>query len=182
VEIWNEAGLRGVNDRPTINGMIFNPTPSEGGLPANVIRVVYTGGFARWDYEPDNGLYVRRQDSDPIVDKLNSQRLRAANVIVVYANHVVTDIIEDQASKRAGLEIQAWGADNAYIFRDGQVYVGRWSRADRIDMLHFWYGDGTTPAPLKPGVTWIEFVGVSTPTKTEGAGDEWRFEPPPNGP
>jgi Protein of unknown function (DUF3048) N-terminal domain/Protein of unknown function (DUF3048) C-terminal domain len=181
-DIWDEAAARGLGDRPTVNGMVFNPTPAEGGLPANVIRVVYSGGFARWDYEPDKGLYVRRQDSDPIVDKLNGQRLRAANVIVVYATHVPTDIIEDQASKRPGLEIQAWGADNAYIFRDGQVYVGRWARPDRGDMLHFYFGDGQTPVPLKPGVTWIEFVGVSTPNKTEGAGDEWRFEPPPNGP
>ena len=181
-EIWKEAALRGLDGKPVINGMVFNPEVPADGLPANVVRVVYSGGFARWDYEPDRGLYVRRQDSDPIIDKLNNQRLRAANVIVVFATHVVTDIIEDQASKRPGLEIQVWGAGDAFVFRDGQVYVGRWSRIDRVDMLHFYYGDGQTPVPLKPGVTWIEFVGVSTPNKTEGAGDEWRFEPPPAGP
>ncbi len=180
--IWEEAALRGLGDPPNITGTIFNPTPPADGLPGIIVRVVYTGGFARWDYNPNDGLYYRRQDSDPIVDKLNNQRLTAANVIVVYATHIVTDIIEDQASIRPGLEIQAWGADNAYVFRDGLAYVGRWARADREDTLHFYYGDGQTPVPLKPGVTWIEFVGSSTPTRTEGAGDEWRFEPPPSGP
>jgi hypothetical protein len=180
--IWNEAALRGLDARPTINGMIFNPTPPAEGLPGNVVRVVYTGGFARWDYDAATGVYFRRQDSDPIVDRLNGKRLTAANVIVVFATHVVTDIIEDQASRRPGIEIQAWGEHNAFIFRDGLAYVGRWARPERGDLLHFYYGDGQTPVALKPGVTWIEFVGVSTPVKTEGAGDEWRFEPPPSGP
>jgi hypothetical protein len=181
-QIWAEAKLRGINDRPTINGMIFNPEPLSDSAPGNVVRVVYTGGFARWDYDAGTGLYLRRQDGEPLNDRLTAKQLSAANVVVVFATHVATSIIEDQASKRPGLEIQAWGAHNAFIFRDGLAYAGRWTRANRNDLLHFWLGDEKTPVPLKPGNTWIEFVGVTTPVKTEGAGDEWRFEPPPNGP
>lgn len=182
-QIWAEAALRGINDRPTINGLIFNPEPAAArSAPGNVVRVVYTGGFARWDYDPKTGVYMRKQDGEPLNDRLTAKQLSAANVVVVFATHVATSIIEDQASKRPGLEIQAWGAHNAFIFRDGLAYAGRWTRADRNDLLHFWQGDEKTPIPLKPGNTWIEFVGVTTPVKTEGAGDEWRFEPPPNGP
>ncbi|MBI3362572.1 MAG: DUF3048 domain-containing protein [Chloroflexi bacterium] len=181
-EIWDEATKRGVNDRPAIKGMVFNPEVPQGAEPGSIVRVVYSGGFARWDYDPKTGLYIRRQDGEPLNDRLTGRQLSAANVIVVYATHVVTPIIEDQASKRPGLEIQAWGSHDAYIFRDGQAYKGRWTRSSRGDMLHFWYEDETTPLALKPGNTWIEFVGVTTKQTLEGAGDEWRFEPPPNGP
>ena len=181
-EIWAEATLRGINDRPTLDGMIFNPEPPADGAPGNIVRVVYSGGFARWDYDPSSGVYLRRQDGEPHNDRLNAKQHSAANVVVVYATHVVSTILEDQASKRFGLEIQAWGSHNAFVFRDGLAYPGRWTRADRGDLLRFWYEDEQTPLPLKPGVTWIEFVGVTTVQTTEGAGDEWRFEPPPNGP
>ena len=105
----------------------------------------------------------------PHTDALNGQQLSAANVIVVYANHVEDKryLEEDYGTFKAfGLQIQIWNEGPVRLFRDGQEFGGKWVRINRDDMLTYVDPDGK-PIPLKPGKNWLEVVNLGTPLDTK---------------
>jgi hypothetical protein len=86
------------------------------------------------------------------------------NVIVVYANHVNTLIIEDVGGSHS-IQVQLWGDGPATIFRDGEMIQGRWQRTGNAMGLTFVDSNGNV-IPLKPGHTWIEFAPLNMAVKT----------------
>jgi hypothetical protein len=76
------------------------------------------------------------------VDALTGEQITAANVVIVYANHIYTDFWEEMIGARGNwklsIEIQIWGQGTALLFRDGQMYPGIWQREGRNDMLTFY--------------------------------------------
>jgi hypothetical protein len=120
--------------------------------------VDYIGEDVRWEFDPVSGLYRRWSDGAPHLEELTNQQLAFANVIVVSANHVETDILEDTwAGGHWSLEIQTWGEGPVTIFRDGQRFEGRWHRADPAQMLTFTDLNGNVLA-LKPGPSFFQMV------------------------
>ncbi len=174
VAIWEEATRRGINQPQNLNGMIFSLAPTGSGEPASQIVIPYRGGRAEWRYDPASttcssqaGCYRRWSDGAVHTDALNGQQLSAANVVIVYANHIEdTRYLEDVAAGgHYSIQIQIWNdpsnpnlpGGRAQVLRDGQVFEGRWSRPGRFDMLAFIDTDGN-PIPLKPGATWFQMV------------------------
>jgi hypothetical protein len=102
---------------------------------------------------------LRSTLGEPHLDELTGEQISAKNVVVLYANHVETDIAEDLTGDVIyySVEIQIWGSGPVKVFRDGRVYEGRWVRPHRPDMISFVDGAGN-PIPLKPGNTWIQVV------------------------
>ena len=82
-------------------------------------------------------------------------QISAANVIVYYADHQKTDIVED-SNGATSIRIIANGEGRAQIFRDGVVIEGRW-RTDGTQTPEFIFPNGE-PIPLKRGNSWIEVV------------------------
>jgi hypothetical protein len=119
---------------------------------------------------------ARRTHTDP----LTGEQVTAANVFIIYANHVYTDfweeMIGDRRNWKLSIQIQLWGQGPALLFRDGQMYPGTWYRENRGDMLTFTYGDNV-PLPLKPGNTWFQLVPLGTESSELGEG-EFAFKPP----
>ena len=93
---------------------------------------------------------------EPDIDDLTNEQLATANVVVVYANHVPTLIVEDVLGSKS-TEIQLWGQGRMQLFRDGKVQEGIWLRPKREDPLLF-LDQNLKPLPLKPGKVWIEIV------------------------
>jgi len=117
-----------------------------------------------WAFDRELGLYRRSILGEPHTDALTGQQLTAANVIIVYANHVETDILEDLVGGgHYSIEIQIWGEGPVQIVRDGQVFDGQWARWAREDMLSFLDASGN-PLPLKPGNSWYQIVPLGFPT------------------
>jgi len=164
--LWTLTAERGLNTRQELRGLAFRETPPDAGQPARYVKVAYLAGVAsaEWTFDPALGLYRRSILDQPHTDALTGQQLTAANVIVVYANHVETDILEDLVGGgHYSIEIQIWGDGPVQIFRDGQVYNGRWARRAREDMLSFSDQAGN-PLPLKPGNSWFQIVPLDFPT------------------
>jgi hypothetical protein len=79
-------------------------------------------------------------------------------VIVIYALHKETDILEDTwGGGHYSFQIQLWGEGIVRIFRDGQMLEGKWVRPERWDLVRFSDFDGN-PIPLRPGNTFIQMV------------------------
>ena len=91
---------------------------------------------AEWRYDPASQTYARWIDTanmpqlDPHVDSLNGQALSAANVVVVVANYVTSNIHESDSGDKLyfSYDIELYGSGPAKLFRDGQMYELTWTR------------------------------------------------------
>lgn len=59
------------------------------------------------------------------------------------------------------------GGGTALLFRDGQLWEGRWSKGGPRDSLQFWLGD--EPWSLASGPTWVQVVHSLADVSTEAA-------------
>ena len=85
----------------------------------------------------------------------NDEQISAANVIVYYAEHLPTDIVED-SNGATSIRILVNGEGRTQVFRDGVVVEGLW-RTDGTQTPEFVFPNGA-PIPLKRGNSWIEVV------------------------
>ncbi len=159
-----ELQARGKNYPTLFNSWTFSPQPSSDGRATSQITIPYTAGFVTWKYDPSTRTWLRSIAGWPHVEKLTGKQLAASNVVVVYVNHVNTLIVEDVGGAHS-IQIQLWGDGPISLFRDGQILRGRWQRQGNALGLSF-VDERGHPLPLKPGVTWIEFVPLNMVVKT----------------
>jgi hypothetical protein len=160
---WKELDARGLNQPTTFNTWRFNGDAGGAGEPARAITIPYTSGAVTWAYDAGRGQWMRSISGKAHADKLTGQQLGFANVVVAYANHVFTNIIEDSGGSRS-IEVQLWGQGPLKVFRDGKMIEGTWRRDANGSGIAFVDANGGTIA-LKPGTTWIELVPLPMAVK-----------------
>ncbi len=123
---------------------------------ATTIRVPYPeNNGVEWRYDPASGQYVRFQSGAPHMDQATGRQISSDNVIVVFAEHELTNIVEDSLGTLS-VKIHLYGFGDLRVFRDGKVYEGTWRANDQSPPR--WFGPGEQPITLKPGRTWIQVV------------------------
>jgi hypothetical protein len=139
-----------------LRGFIFSDEPM-GGNPAGTISIPYPKRTSQteWRYDPESGRYLRWVSGEPLVDFANNQQISTANVIIYYAEHLPTEIVED-SNGATSIRIIVDGEGRAQVFRDGVVTEGLW-RSDGTQTPEFIFPNGE-PIPLKRGNSWIEVV------------------------
>jgi hypothetical protein len=149
-----------------LRGFTFSDTPP-GGQPALTIHVAYPKRTSTvdWRYDLATGRYLRWVLGQPMTDATTKEQLSAANVILYYAEHQATEIVED-SNGATSIRILVDGEGRAQVFRDGVVLEGRW-RTDGSQTPEFVFPDGQ-PIPLKRGNSWIEVVPLDTPALVNG--------------
>jgi hypothetical protein len=164
--LWYLATQRGINQRQDFHNMwTFSEAPPPGGAAATHLKIVYKPTFSEAEYRYDGGSHTyRRFDvGQPTVDELTGQQIAPSNVLVLYVNHVNSDILADNHDPNHpwyAVSIQLWGNGSARLMRDGRVYDVKWVRedaqqgGDRLLILD----DQGKQVPLRPGPTWIQLV------------------------
>lgn len=183
--LWADAEAKGINQRPALTGMAFNSEPPAGGQPGAVVSLAYSAQYARWTYSETAERYYRYANGAAHMDTLTDSQITAANVVVVFANQVLTDILEstigfDPRTGRGGshsLEIQLWGIGPALVYRDGLMYSVIWLRQDRVGVLGLVDAATGQLFPLKPGSTWFQLVALDSPVTSVSA-NSWEIAPP----
>jgi hypothetical protein len=139
-----------------LRGFTFADEPM-GNKPATTILIPYPKQTSQveWRYSSDSGRYLRWVSGQPLIDFANDMQISAANVIVYYAEHLPTDIVED-SNGATSIRILVNGEGRAQVFRDGVVSEGLW-RTDGTQTPEFVFPNGA-PIPLKRGNSWIEVV------------------------
>ena len=181
-DLWAYAASQGINKRPALTGMTFNGQPPAGGQPGTLLTVPYSASYVTWIYDPNLGLYFRGQDGGSHVDANTKLTITAANVAVIFAPHVITDIREDSVGYNPttgqggnySAQIQMWNTGPAILFRDGQAYQGTWTRFGRNDPLAIVFS-ADQYVPFRPGNTWFEVVPLDSAISTEGR--NWNVKP-----
>ncbi len=154
------ATTEGLNDRPSLDGMAFleAPPPDPDG-DANIINIEYVATRVRWEYDAEAGTYRRFSDGQPHYDATTEQQITANNVVVIYAEHPMSEIAEAESAAGVsyGLLVKLWFSGDAVLFRDGKRYEGAWVRPTRENMLQLRTRDGEL-LYLKPGNTYFQVM------------------------
>jgi len=138
-------------------GFSFNETAPPGAAgTTDAIAISYPGGNSiEWRYDAAQGGYLRWQGGVQQVDPATGRPILAQNVIIVAAEHILTDIVEDSLGTK-GVDVTLYGFGDLRVFRNGQSYEGTW-RADP-ETPPRWIGAGEVLIDLKPGQSWIQIV------------------------
>jgi hypothetical protein len=174
------------NTAQNLEGMRFTSQTPPGGKPAAAASLRYSAdSYARWDYDPDTGLYVRSQDAaldngtsgetyEVLTDRLTEQPITTANVVVLAADHSYFY----KSGNSEIIEIKLTGTGSAYVFRDGLMYDVTWSRLTPEALVNLYDTNGD-PFPLKPGNTWYQVMGTTSGRSTPELGTfRWEFKIP----
>jgi hypothetical protein len=161
-KMWDLATRRQINEGYPGRGFAFSDVPDQNGRVANDIFIKWFGDQdARWQYNAGDGKYHRWNTGIPHMDVATGQQLAFDNVVVIQAEHYERPDIYESESGSPAVEVQLWGQDKAWVFRDGRWYEGVWIRRNRTRFgtaLTLMYRDGKTPIHLRPGQTWVEVV------------------------
>lgn len=138
----------------------FSGTPREFWAgEATIVRIPYPeNNGVEWRYDGSSGRYLRYQSGAVHMDQATGQQISSDNVIVVFAEHELTNIVEDSLGTLS-VKINLYGFGDLRVFRDGKVYEGTWRANDQSPPR--WLGPGEQPITLKPGRTWIQVVRTS---------------------
>ncbi len=176
------AERRNLDNSPqAISGGFFSVEAPQSLL--NVTRIyssysIYSYNY--WEYDPAANNYIRYQDvSDagsgkpesyaPLTDDLTKLPVAAENVVVLFIPHIYANTYnaEDEV-----YHIDFLDFGNAYVFRDGVAIPARWNRMERDQPLLLTALDGT-PIYMRPGRTFYQVMGTTSPYTQNGT--EWRF-------
>jgi len=185
-DLWKTTDTLGLNGKQDLHGMAFAPAAPANGKPATTVHIDFqlNENTAEWRYDQASGRYARFVDTDvagtlaPHTDAVTNQPLTAANVVVLYANHVTSPDPEDFGNGgHCGYEIQLWNSGPARLFRDGQEYDLTWARLNSADEIGL-VGPDNKIFALKPGNTWFEVVNLDSPTTFANGVFSVRFKGP----
>jgi hypothetical protein len=108
------------------------------------VKVSMDGVKVQWDWDKTTKEFIRIQDGTPVVDTEDVQ-LAVPNVVV----------LEVEYSNRYSPTSKTVGDGKAYVFTNGVVYEGTWSREDRLEPFTLKDSAGAV-IKLTPGQTFVE--------------------------
>ncbi len=139
-----------------IKGYTFNAKAPEGRSAVSIHIPYPSSSIVDWKYEPATGRYLRSVQGQPHLEALTKQQIAADNVIILYAEHKTTDIVEDTNGATA-IDIVLSGSGRAQLCRDGVVVDCRWEQKTEHGLIQYYDNTGKL-IPLRPGKTWIQLV------------------------
>jgi hypothetical protein len=176
--VWALADTLGLGGKQNLDGYVFDEAVPAGGTTINTVRIDWQVNrtVAEWRYDPATKLYARWIDTfnmpelAPHVDTLNGQALAAADVVVVYAEYLVSNIHESDSGGKLyfSYDIELYGSGRARLFRDGQMYELTWTRDAEQGGLPRFTDAGGNPIAFRPGQVWFEAVSTISNDKVDG--------------
>jgi hypothetical protein len=126
--------------------------PMPGG-PVSTVDVKVGVNQVHWDWDPASATFLRSHNGSPH-NLADGSRVSANNVVVLVTTYGLTPW--DSRSPEA----ITVGQGDAYVFSNGTVQTGTWSRPDRLQGYTLTAPDGS-PILLAPGRTFIELADVA---------------------
>jgi hypothetical protein len=128
------------------------------GEPAGGIQIGYAGGSAtsvKYEWNASSGGWDRAQNGAAHVMADTKARISPKNVVVQFTPYTASDFVDVTGSRSPEAELV--GEGEAWVFTDGKLVRGRWSRPTR-DAVTGFTDAGGKPIALTPGQTFVELV------------------------
>lgn len=147
---------KGLETTKIVKSYVFDTTAPKGSI-ANSVHIPYPNScYVNWKYDNASGLYLRWVADEPHLEGLTGEQISAANVVILYAEHKATDIVED-VTGATSIDIVLEGTGRAQVIRDGVMVEGTWKRNAENEPILYYDKQGKV-IPFKPGKTWIQIV------------------------
>ena len=122
---------------------------------ATTLSVKALGCNSRCDYDAESGKYLRYWYGDPYVDKETGKQLEFDNILVQKVHSdVMTDDETGLSDPKGRLTIDMFAGGDAYLFTQGEVIKGTWSR-DTVDSRTIFKDETGEEFSFTPGKTWV---------------------------
>ena len=176
--------LGGSNGRRDLRGWIFSDEIHPVNEAADFLAVQFSRqARGEWKYNQDSGLYERWIETgatsqgsipmEPMVDRINNQQITMANVVLLFSTYT-----ELAPTKHNIALFDQNAGKRAVFFRDGVRIEGTWKTVSNGRPMQFFNSWGL-PMHLKPGPSWIVFVGETSTLNSLSPGQwELRFDIP----
>jgi len=132
------------------------PLNAAGAAPAGKLHIEYRGinitTIVDYAWDGGSGTWKRSQDGTPHVDAAGGQ-VGPRNVVVAFTEYVDTG--ERDQSNTVVPEGKVVGEGEAWVFTDGRLVKGKWSKPSPESVMSFTDSAGA-PIGLTPGQTWLE--------------------------
>ena len=168
------------NERQSLDGLFFHRMLAYSDQPGKRLSVHYSPvSFNAWEYDPGIGRYLRFQESggenqgmpayERLTDSLTGEQVSADNLVVLLIPHEY--VVNTKTTEM--IMMNFLGQGSAVAFRNGVSYRLNWRRDAPEALLSLTFANGQ-PYPLKPGTTWFQVIGDSSPVEQFEDGS-WAF-------
>lgn len=111
-----------------------------------------------WGYRKATNDYARSHGTTPHTME-DGEQVSATNIVVMEVELKDTGVLDPAGNPSP--EVVVIGTGNAYVFRDGRVIEGTWSRQTAAELTTFTNKKGEA-ITLTPGRTWVELYSGTT--------------------
>lgn len=149
-----KIGRRSYDEAPPDDLFEFGDLQGTGRRARSLTLTFSAGTVVTYDW---TGKRWARSDGDaPLVNDLGAQ-VEVDNVLIEEHTVEHSDRLSDSLGTPSPEIVDVTGTGRAFLFRDGRMFAGRWSRESVDDPVRFETRGGDAFV-LKPGTTWIELL------------------------
>ena len=159
-KLWGAGkGSKGGAPRPVF---VYDREPGKAKRVRTVHLAFSWSSDVYWTWDTGKGRWLRSHGDEPHM-LTEAGQVAAVNVVVQVVKVKAGDIID--AAGNASPEVTLIGNGKAYVFRDGRMIAGRWTRDSLEDATTFVSRSGEEIS-LMPGNTWVELYPSSLDVET----------------
>ncbi|MFN2587236.1 MAG: DUF3048 domain-containing protein [Actinomycetota bacterium] len=149
-----KIGRRSYEEPPPDDLFEFGDLQGTGRRVRSITVTFSAGTVVTYDWNGER--WARSDDEQPLVDDVGAQ-LEVDNVLI--EEHTVdhSEAVSDSLGTPSPEIVDVTGSGRAFLFRDGRMFAGRWSRESEDEPVRFETRSGDAFV-LKPGTTWIELL------------------------
>jgi hypothetical protein len=159
------AGLNSVEQSKSYTSVNFtgftrkvaapSKTPTAGTINLNPSYADYA---VKYDYDASTNSYNRSEGGQPMVDS-NTNKQISPNVVISMIVPLSRGALD--ASGAYYSDYSVVGSGTAYVFEDGNVVVGTWTKSSNTAQVQFKDANGSVIG-LNPGQTWISTLSSTS--------------------
>ena len=152
VDSADSQGYREDGDREVFLDFRDEESMSNPSDEVSEVQIYYGSNFnvINYEYQEDEGVYLRKVDNEPHLDREHDQEVKATNIIIQYAN---SRVIDDVGRR----DIDLIGNGEGIYISKGEMIPITWEKESEEAKTKF-YDENGDQIKLYPGQTWINVV------------------------